>query len=261
MKKSLLLASAVLAATAFAAPAMAQSVGSVGGAYVNSQADIGPFEAEGDGAIVDVSAAMPAFGDWTVTGAAQIAYSDNDFGDETALAGSVHLSRNVAGVRAGGFVAASDAGSETLWTVGGQVQKYFAQATLSGVASYGSVDDLDIWTIGGDVAYYPMPNLRLNANLAYNALDVDSFDTDALTYGVGAEYQFADTPFSVYGGWDRASIDDSDLDIDTVSVGLRFSFGGNLQQRDRSGAELGRKVGGVAGAVAFIDTVSVPVEQ
>lgn len=256
--KSLFLATTAVAAL-LAAPAFAQdAVGSVGASYVNSQADLGPFEAEGDGALVDISVASPAFGEWTVTTAVQASYSDSQVDDEdVGLAGSVHLSRNFAGVRAGAFAAASDAGDATLWTFGGQVQKYFDQATLSGVASYGSTDDVDVWTVGGDVAYYPMANLRLNANLAYNSVEVEDFDVDALTYGAGAEYQFGDSPFTAFGTWDRASVDDFDLDIDTFSIGMRYSFGGSLQTRDRSGADLGRKVGGAAGALAFIDTVSI----
>lgn len=256
VKKTLLLASAALLATLVAAPAMAQSIGSVGAAYVNSQADSDGFEVEGDGAVADISFATPVFGQWTVTGAAQVTYADNDFDDSTGLSGSVHMSRNIWGVRAGGFVAASDVGYETLWTVGGQVQKYFDKATLSGVISYGSVEDLDIWTVGGDVGYYVLPSLRVNAGVSYNALDVEENDSDALIYGVGAEYQINNSPFSVYGGWDRATIDDTDLDIDTVSLGLRFSFGGDLQTRERSGADLGRKFGGIAGTIAVVTGVS-----
>jgi len=42
------------------------------------------------------------------------------------------------------------------------------------------------------------------------------------------------------------------VSMDTISVGLRFSFGGNLQSRERAGADLGRTaagVGGMAGAL------------
>lgn len=254
MKKTLLLASVAGLAALAAAPAMAQSIGSVGATYVNSNADFDGFDVEGDGAVADISFATPVFGEWTVTGAAQVAYADNDYDDSTALSGSVHMSRDFSGLRAGAFVAASDGGYDTLWTVGGQVQKYFDKATLSGVVSYGSVDDLDIWTVGGDAAYFPMPSLRVNANLAYSTLDFDGDDTEAVSYGVGAEYQINRSPFSVYGGWDSTSIDDADLDIDTVSLGLRFSFGGDLRTRDRSGADLGRKIGGVAGAVGVLST-------
>lgn len=238
---------------------MAQSVGSLGASYVNTQADAGPFEVEGDGFLIDYAGAMPAFGEWTVSAGGQLTYSDNDLGEDTSLSGSVHLTREFAGLRAGGFVAAADTGSDTLWTVGGQVQKDFAKASLTGVASYGSVDELDVWTVGGDAAYFIQPGLRVNANFAWNSLEFDGSDDDVLTYGVGAEYQIKESPISVFGGWDRASFDKADLDIDTFSIGLRFSFGGDLQTRDRSGADLSRKIGGVAGAVAFIDGFSTQV--
>ena len=255
MNKSILLASVAAVAAFAAAPAMAQSIGSVGASYANSQFDAGGFEAESNGGVIDVSAAMPTFGEWTVTGAARVTYIDYDFDSETSVSGSAHLSREFAGVRAGGFVAASDAGSETLWTVGAQVQKDLDKVSLTGVLSYGQVDDLDIWTVGGDAGFYPMPNLRLTAAAAYNSLDFSGFETEVVTYGVGGEYQFRDSPISAYGAWDRATLDDADLDIDTFSIGLRFSFGGDLQARDRSGADLGRKTGGLAGAMSVITSL------
>jgi len=54
---------------------------------------------------------------------------------------------------------------------------------------------------------------------------------------VGAEYEFENTPFSLGAAYTRADIDS--LDVDTWSVGLRYSFGGGLQARDRAGANLG----------------------
>ena len=36
-----------------------------------------------------------------------------------------------------------------------------------------------------------------------------------------------------------AALDDLDVTVDTFSVGLRYTFGGNLRARDRSGADLG----------------------
>ena len=63
--------------------------------------------------------------------------------------------------------------------------------------------------------------------------------------GVGAEYEFAGTPFSLTGGYERTTLDDFDVDADTFQIGLRYSFGGGLQARDRAGANLGRTIGGV----------------
>ena len=60
---------------------------------------------------------------------------------------------------------------------------------------------------------------------------------DAWTYGVGAEYEIENSPFSVGASYTRADIES--VDVDTWSVGLRYSFGGGLQARDRAGANLG----------------------
>lgn len=42
-------------------------------------------------------------------------------------------------------------------------------------------------------------------------------------FGIGAEYQF--TPqWSVTGGWDRYQLEDDDVDIDNLHVGVRYRF-------------------------------------
>ena len=56
---------------------------------------------------------------------------------------------------------------------------------------------------------------------------------------VDGEYQFAGTPWSLTGGYSHAKIDDADLDVDTFTIGVRYSFGGDLKARDRSGVFLG----------------------
>ena len=162
--KTILLASAA-AATLFAAPAFAQdAVGSVGVAYNHSKAEAFGAEADLDGATVAGVVATPAFGDWTATFNAAGTYSDNDFGDETTLSGAVHLTKAIEDMRFGGFVGAEEiAGGDTLMTFGAEGQKYFQQATLTGVVSYGTVDDADLWTVGGEAAFYATPALRLAA--------------------------------------------------------------------------------------------------
>ena len=79
-------------------------------------------------------------------------------------------------------------------------------------------------------------DLRLNAGVSYNNVDVAGGDVDAWTYGVGAEYEIENTPFSVGAAYTRADVDS--IDVDTWSLGLRYSFGGGLQARDRAGAGL-----------------------
>lgn len=237
--KTLFLASAAAAALV-AAPALAQdAIGSVGLTYSNPSVEIAGDDFDADVWSVDGTVAIPA-NNWTVTFNGAIDYAKAFGEDDTTGAAAAHLTTMVAGdVRVGGFVAGDGIGSgDTVYTVGAEAQKYLAGSTLTGVVAYTSADDLDadIWTVGGDAAFYVMPNLRLNAGVSYNNVDAQFGDVDAWTYGVGGEYEFTGTPFSVAAGYTRADIDS--IDVDTWSLGLRYSFGGGLQARDRAGAGL-----------------------
>lgn len=243
--KTLLLASAAVAAL-FASPALAQEpVGYFGASYASSEIDLGGIEADGEGYSVDGSVALPAFGDWTVTLAAGV----SDFEDDTTASGVAHLTTVVnSDLRIGGFVGLADVADETAVTAGAEVQKYLSGATLTGVVAYTTADDVDVdaWSVGGDAAFYVTPALRLNAGLGYTTIEAVGTDVDGVTYSAGAEYQLASTPFSLTAGYAHSDIED--LDVDTWTVGLRYSFGGGLQARDRAGAALpGSSVLGLLG--------------
>ena len=248
--KSLLLVTASIAAFA-AAPALAQDgpVGSVGVSYGNSEAELGGASADADTWAVDGVVAMPAFGEWTVTVAANASQFDDGSSDDTMVAGAAHLTTLVGSdLRVGGFVGAADVADETALTAGFEAQKYLSNATLTGVVAYTTADDvdLDVWSVGGDAAFYVTDALRLNAGVSW--MTIDDADVDGFTYGAGAEYQIADTPFSATAGYSHSDIED--LDVDTWTVGLRYSFGGGLQARDRAGAALpGSGVMGILGAL------------
>jgi hypothetical protein len=249
MKSLLLLTSAVAALAA--APALAQDgpVGSIGVTYGNSEAELGGLSGDTDAWAVDGVVAMPAFGDWTVTVAANASQFDDGASDDTAVAGTAHLTTVLGSdLRIGGFVGAADVADETALTGGLEVQKYLSKATLTGVVAYTTADDidLDVWSVGGDAAFYVTEALRLNAGVSW--MTIDDADVDGLTYGVGAEYEIAHSPFSVTAGYSHSDIED--LDIDSWTVGLRYSFGGGLQARDRAGAALpGSGVMGLLGAL------------
>lgn len=246
--KSLLLVTAAVAAFA-AAPALAQEgpVGSVGVTYGNTEVDLGGTGGDADRWAVDGVVAMPAFGDWTVTFAANA--SEYEDADDTTLVGTGHLTTMVGSdLRVGGFLGAADVADETAFTGGFEVQKYLSRATLTGVVAYTTADDIDLdaWSVGGDAAFYVTDNLRLNAGLSW--MTIDDADVDGVTYGVGAEYQIGASPFSVTAGLSHSDIED--VDIDSWNVGLRYSFGGGLQARDRAGASLpGSGVMGILGAL------------
>ncbi|NBB64242.1 porin [Pseudomonas sp. ODNR1LW] len=238
--KTILLASA--AAALFAAPAFAQdAVGSVGVTYANPSVEFAGEDFDADVWTVDGTVALPA-ADWTVTLNGAVDYTKALGEEDFTGVAAAHLTKMwTSDVRAGAFVAANDIGSgnDPVWTVGAEAQKYLSKATLTGLVAYTTADDVDadIWTVGGDAAFYVMPNLRLNAGVSYNNVDVTGDDVDAWTYGVGAEYEVENTPFSVGASYTRADVDS--IDVDTWSLGLRYSFGGGLQARDRAGAGLG----------------------
>lgn len=238
--KALFLATAAVAAFA-AAPALAQdAVGSAGLAYVHTDSD----GYKDDGAVIDGSVATSAFGDWTVTFDGSLNYSNqNDYLGDTTSSLSAHVSRVFNGVRVGGFASTQNNELFDIATVGAEVQKTFQQATLTGSVSYSDFLQAEAWNAGVDAAYYPMEALRLNVGVGYSTVDGafgggDSLDT--WTYGVGAEYRIAATPFSVFGSYESAQFDEIDVDVDTFKIGLRYNFGGSLQDQDRAGANIGR---------------------
>ncbi len=235
--KTLFLATAAVAAFA-AAPALAQSgpVGSIGATYSTSNIDFGPASVDTDNVILDGVVAVPAFSGWTATFAGAADYNTDS--DDTLASGTAHLTRMVGSdVRFGGFVGAADLGGDTAYSAGVEAQKYLDKATLTGTVAYTTADksNADVWTVGGDAAFYAQPNLRLNAGVSYSSVDAGP-TLDLWTYGVGAEYEISDTPFSVVAGFTRGDVED--LTIDTWNIGLRYSFGGGLQARDRAGAAL-----------------------
>lgn len=239
--KNVLFASAAAAALFVAAPALAQSVGSAGLGYSHAEADIGGFDVDSDIWTADASVAIPAGQNWTVTLDGGVTYDDDATSDEFGVNGTAHLTRNLGDARVGGFVGLAEVADETAWAVGFEGAKYLANTTLVGQVAYGEVDDssVELWSIGGQVRYFVSDNFRIDGGLNFANVDLGPVDDDMWSIGVGGEYQFAGTPWSITAGYDRAELDTADVTVDTFSIGLRYSFGGDLRARDRSGADLG----------------------
>lgn len=236
-----LFVTAAIAATALAAPAFAaEPVGSIGLSASHTELEVGPIDAEGDGFTLDGSVAFQASPNWTVTLTGAAVSSDDSLGDDTAFAGNAALTYAGSDWRAGPFVAVGEASDETLWAVGGVAQKYIGDVTLSGAVGFGQVDgiDADLFGARGEVRYFVSDNFRINGGFGLTQIS-GTGDADLWTTSVGGEYQFAGTPWSVFGGFDHTDSDDLDLTADTVKLGVRLGFGGDLKTRDRSGADVG----------------------
>lgn len=239
--KNILFASAAAAALFAAAPVLAQSVGSVGAGYHHSEIEIGALEGEADTWTVDGNVAFQAAEAWTVTLDGVVAYDDDAIDDEFGVAGTAHLTRDLGDARIGGFAGLAEVADETGWAAGFEAEKYLADVTLAGQVAYGEVDDsgIELWSVGGEARYFVSNNFRLDGGVTFANVDAGIGDDDVWTLGVGGEYQFASTPWSITAGYEHAEFDEVDASADTFNIGLRYSFGGDLRARDRAGAELG----------------------
>ncbi|WP_420480046.1 hypothetical protein [Brevundimonas sp. FT23028] len=255
--KALFLATAAVAAFA-AAPAFAQdAVGSVGIGYNNVKYDAFGSDYTAENGKLDVTAAIPVAGPFTLTLDGGFAYANNGVvgADNSNIDGTIHGTAMINDtVRVGGFVGGSEVGDDTLWAFGAETQAYINNLTLTGSVAYENANhtDIDAWSVGGDVAYFVTPGLRVNGGLGWSTIDAGGSDIDAWSVNVGGEYQIKNSPISITANYGYGELEDVDLSINTLTVGLRFSFGGgDLQTRSRSGADLGRTVASV-GTIAGI---------
>jgi len=132
------------------------------------------------------------------------------------------------------------------YTVGLEGAYYLSRTTLNGALSYSDSDDLNADSTALDLGatHFVTDNFSFGGTVGFGELA----DLDFVSYGVGAEYQFAGAPISLFGGYNKTDYDS--FDTDALSVGVRWNFGGSLFERDRSGASLTRNTGfGRLGAV------------
>lgn len=242
MRNWIIGAAAAIAAVAAPSVAAAQT-GYVGAVYSNTDFD-GSDEVDSWGA----EGAVAFAGSGSIVFEVDAAIVDSDEGGTgTSLTGHVY-SRN-SDYLFGGFVGLADSEDvDTTWFAGLEASKYFANWTLAGAIAYGSNDDFDSegWGANVEARAFVSDNFRLNANLGWADIDYGGFGNDnAFTYGVGGEYQFSAIPISVGLGWNHLEFDEVDTEADTVSVAVRYNWGGTLRDRDRNGASQANVLGGL----------------
>lgn len=243
MRTQLLAAVAATTLLGLAGAAHAQAVGHVGANYSRSELDAGVL-GEADADAFQLEGAV-AFGSDPI--GAQIDASVNRFEaddeDATVWAVTGHVNRKFDGGLIGGFAGVSTSDDVTLWAVGAEGQANLGAATtLYGQFGYGQaedLDDVDFWAGRAELRHFFTENFKLQGSAGFTKADAQGGELDMWNLGVDAEYQFAGTPWSITGGYEHGEVDDVDLSADTFRLGVRYSFGGTLRDRDQAGASLG----------------------
>ncbi len=138
---------------------------------------------------------------------------------------------------------------------GGEAAYFIGNATLFGQLGYAGrlagddyVDDLWFGRLGA--RYFFAPGSRLEGSVAYGISDHAQFTTDPdergdldwLQLAVNYEQQIGASPISGFVGYQGDYVEvttglvQEEVWAHTFKVGLRMSFGGSLQEEDRSGA-------------------------
>ena len=248
-----ILFAAASAAALLAGPALAQTTvpsGYVGAAYSRSEIDTPIGEAEGDGFSIEGAAAIP-LGQGPL--ALQLNGGYNSGEDVDGLDGTAHLFTRNDQFAIGGFAGVMDVEDTTAWVFGGEGQVYLPNVTLAAGAGWGQIDDVDadLWGVSGEARFFASDNLRFDAGVGWLNVDTGFGDADAMTFGVGGEFQPTAAPFSVFTSWSHLELDDIDISGDSLSVGARFTFGQSLRARDRAGPSFGR-LGGFGAALSAL---------
>jgi hypothetical protein len=132
------------------------------------------------------------------------------------------------------------------YVVGAEGAVYFGNFTLAGSALIGGDredSDIEISNFGAAGTFFLNDNLSIGADANRYEFDFGGAGNsqDGTIYGLNAEYQFAGTGFSIFGGY-HASDEDyfgTDKEANSVTIGGRYNFGtGSLLERDRSGASM-----------------------
>lgn len=229
-----------VALTAAAAPAFAQT-GHIGVAYAdnNGIADASIWGGEG-AATFDLG---PSFG-VQVDGAVGSASSEGS--DNLAWRINGHAFYNYGGFRvgvvAGEAKVNADVGNEpeaSHWGIEGQY--WFDRVSVGASAIWGNSDwlispHIDYHNYDLNAAFYATDNFVIGAS--YGVGQVDNGVTSAAdthNYSIDAEWQLNEHPISFTAGYNHWEIDDTSVDAQAWTVGVRWNWGGNLMTRDRAG--------------------------
>lgn len=130
------------------------------------------------------------------------------------------------------------------WTFAAETQFYLPRGTISGALSHSIWDgpDYSITMLEGEYRHFITDNFSIHGGLGVGQADIGGSDLDVWSGAVGGEFMFSGAPVSLFGQYRRNSIDfgPGELDVDALTLGVRYNWGGTLMDRSRSGAGLNR---------------------
>ncbi|MEO8882138.1 MAG: outer membrane beta-barrel protein, partial [Devosia sp.] len=148
----------------------------------------------------------------------------------------------------------SFAGTDDRYYAGAEAQWFLGDATLYGQAGAQQVtfngESAPGWFATFEARYFLQPDFKIEAHVGANDFstgggDFDNVAVNSWNAGVGAEYKFANAPFSIFAKYDFTHEDSTEFgnndsfDDNRFLVGVKFNFGAEtLEDRDRSGASL-----------------------
>ncbi len=228
MKKYVVTASLMAGLSMVSGAAFAQT-GSVGVNAVRVDTDLGDADAYG----VDGEVIFAAGGGWSTI--LEGSFTDVDGGDSaTAVQGHlVNLSGNSAW---GGFVGVADTDGSTVFSIGGEYAHFFDTSTLAFNVNYGNDDDanVDAYGVSGAYRIFGSDNLRFDIGASLGRAESGGLDADISSVGVGVEYRFDNSPFSVGAAYSRVDGDIAEANV--FGLTARWNFGDQtLKAADRAG--------------------------
>jgi hypothetical protein len=107
-------------------------------------------------------------------------------------------------------------------------------------------ENVNGWFGTFEARYFLQPDFKIDAHVGFDTFNVNLGEETTLTTwhaGVGAEYRFSGTPFSVFAKYDysqeTANGESGSISDNRILVGAKFNFDTpTLLDRDRSGASL-----------------------
>ncbi len=230
MKKYVVTASLLAGLSMVSGAAFAQTSGSAGLNLTKIDTDFGDADAYG----VDGEVVIPMGGEWSTILEASFTDSDDIDGIAAAQAHFINRGQNSAW---GGFVGLADSDGSTVFTIGGEYAHFFDASTLAFNVNYGTDDDsnVDAYGINGAYRIFASDNLRFDIGASLGRAEAGGIDLDTNSIGVGVEYRFDNSPFSIGAAYSRVDGDIAEANV--FGLSFRYNFGDTtLKQADRNGA-------------------------